>query len=49
MLTISTFNIQNKESKTKAIDILKYIEENKIDKNKSIRLEINDKILKIEE
>lgn len=31
MLTISTFNIQNKESKTKAIDILKYIEENKID------------------
>ena len=31
MLTISTFNIQNKESKTKAVDILKYIEENKIE------------------
>ena len=27
MLTISTFNIQNKESKTKALDIIKYINE----------------------
>lgn len=31
MLTISTFNIQNKESKTKATDIINYITTNKID------------------
>ena len=31
MLTISTFNIQNKESKTKALDIIKYINEKQID------------------
>lgn len=31
MLTISTFNIQNKESNKKVEDIVKFIEENKID------------------